>query len=136
MAKIKSIYDNPYKYACECDVPIELARIVCKKQRRFNKLVHRARKCPECNTRGLKYECGCWEEGIGDSIYCDNCGEAFGVEELENGYYLAVGIDFDMVLYLSLSYTFEERMRERKEKYDINTIEEWHKTAWKWIRGN
>lgn len=34
---MRNIYANPYKYACICDIPIELAKIECLKQRHFEK---------------------------------------------------------------------------------------------------
>ena len=135
MAKIKSIYDNPYKYAYECDVPIELARIACKKQRRFNKLVHRARKCPECNSRALRYDCGSWwHEGIGDSLYCEKCGSEYEIEEIENGNLLIAMAGFDFIVYYSLPKKIEWRMEARAEELGVNTLEEWHSWAWREVR--
>ena len=37
MSKSRSLYDNPYKYACVCSVPLKLAKIACKKQRHLEK---------------------------------------------------------------------------------------------------
>lgn len=38
----KSVYLNPYKYAYICDVPIEYARIVQKRQNNISKIIYNA----------------------------------------------------------------------------------------------
>lgn len=129
-----SIYDNPYKYAYECDVPIELARATCKLQRKYDKMIYRAAKCPVCKARALTYESGSYEEGYGDFIYCDSCDESFNVDEIKNGVLLHSWGNFDSVLWFSLGATPEKRKEDRAKELGVNTIEEWHKWAWQQYR--
>lgn len=130
----KGIYGNPYKYAYECDVPIELARAVCKYQRRLDNMRYRATKCPVCKDRALEFEGGSYEEGYGDFIYCDSCGEAFDVEEIEKSWLLHWWSDFDAILWYSSGSTKEENWRHREEELGITNIEEWHSWAWRQMR--
>ena len=54
---MRSIYANPYKYACKCDIPIELAKIACLKQRHFIKEQQKhPMYCPICE--GWREACG------------------------------------------------------------------------------
>ena len=131
----RSIYDNPYKYAYECDVPIDLARATCKLQRKYDKMIYRAAKCPVCKARALTYEHGDYWEGYGDFISCDSCGESFDLDEIKNGELLwGRGIAFDTVLWFSMGATPEKRQEERAKELGVNTIEEWHKWAWQQYR--
>ena len=126
---MSSVYDNPYKYAVICDVPIELARAVCKIQRKTDKMRYKARKCPVCKGRGLEAEFGSYEEGYGDYIGCDHCGATFDLKEIENGFLLFGLQDFDVILWFSV------HKKDRQEKLGIKNIEEWHEWAWKELKG-
>ena len=67
MTNMRSIYANPYKYAIECDIPFSLAKIMCKKQRHFEKEQRKHRMyCPVCKSKNLVFESGSYEEGYGD----------------------------------------------------------------------
>lgn len=130
-----SIYDNPYKYAYECDVPIDLARATCKLQRKYDKMRYRAAKCPVCKARALTYESGDYWEGYSDFISCDSCGESFDLDEIKNCDLLhGCGSSFDSVLWFSMGATPEKRQEERAKELEVNTIEEWHKWAWQQYR--
>ena len=51
---MKSIYSNPYKYAVKCNIPFELAKIMCLKQRHFYKEEKKHRMyCPICKSKNL-----------------------------------------------------------------------------------
>ena len=72
---MRSIYANPYKYACKCDIPIELAKIACLKQRHFIKEQQKhPMYCPICKSKNMNFESGSYEEGYGDFIECEDCG--------------------------------------------------------------
>ena len=132
----KSIYANPYKYAYICNVPIDYARVVQKQQNNISKIVYNARKCPKCGSRSLCFECGSYEEGYGDYIYCDNesCGETFSVSDIKNGTYLSGWLDFDIVLWASKGKTDEERAESRKEQCCSEGFENWSEFYLKHIR--
>lgn len=132
----KGIYGNPYKYAYKCDVPIDLARAICKLQRKYDKMRHRAAKCPKCKARALVYESGSYEEGYGDFIACDSCGEGFDVDEIEHSELLHMWWDFDNVLWFSMGSTPEIKREQRAEELGINTLEEWHEWARQQYRRN
>ena len=132
--RMSSIYSNPYKYAYECDVPIELARAVCKYQRRLENMRYRATKCPVCKDRALEFEGGSYEEGYDDYIYCDSCGEAFDVGEITHGWLLHGWSDFDVILWYSSCSTKKENWIMRDNELEITTIEEWHNWAWQQYR--
>jgi len=134
MSRVKSIYNNPYKYAYKCDVPIELARAVCKYQRKLEKMTRKAAKCPMCNTYELVLEHGSYEEGYDDYIYCDSCDQSFSVAEIENGYLLYGWSDFDIILWYSCNSTKEANRKQRAEELGINTLEEWQEWAWRQYR--
>lgn len=64
---MRSIYANPYKYACKCDIPIELAKIACLKQRHFIKEQQKhPMYCPICKSKNMNFESGSYEEGYGE----------------------------------------------------------------------
>ena len=132
---VRGIYNNPYKYAYECDVPIELARATCKLQRKYDKMRYRVAKCPVCKVRALTYENGSYEEGYSDFIICDSCGESFDIDEIKNCDLLhGMGSSFDSVLWFSMGATPEKRQEDRAKELGVNTIEEWHKWAWQQYR--
>lgn len=133
----KSIYANPYKYAYICDVPIEYARIVQKRENNIAKIVYNARKCPKCGSRSLCFEGGSYEEGYGDYIYCDNenCEETFLVSDINNGQYLSGWFDFDSVLWASRGKTEEERAKTRSEECYSEGFDNWSDFIWNHIRG-
>ena len=130
------IYANPYKYAYRCNVPIELARIICKYQNHIAKLTYHAKKCPRCGARSLYFEGGSYEEGYGDFIECETCEETFGVDDIENGEYLSGWSDFDVILYGSLGDTEEERRESRIAMCGSDDIKKWHEFAWRHINQN
>lgn len=135
MAKSRSLYNNPYKYACVCSVPEELAKIACKKQRHIEKM----RKknpcyCPSCGSKHLYYESGSYEEGYDDFVECEDCGDTFTPREIPNiEYYdfLPFG-DFDPVIYYSITQDKREGWRAA---CGAETQEEWVKFARKMITG-
>lgn len=132
---MRSIYDNPYKYACVCNVPFELAKIACLKQRHMEKMRRKhPAHCPTCNSRHLHFEMGSYEEGYGDFIECLNCGDTFDCDEIPNVEYtdLTGWGDFDVVLYFSSTENKEEGW---KEACGAETIEKWHEFARKMIVG-
>lgn len=101
---MKNIYANPYKYAVKCNIPFELAKIMCKKQRHFRKEERKHRMyCPKCGSKELIFEGGSYEEGYGDFIECDSCGETFDCSEVPNSEYanLTGFEDFDPVLFFA-----------------------------------
>ena len=125
MSKSRSLYDNPYKYACVCSVPLKLAKIACKKQRHLEKeqKKHPCR-CPACGSKHLYYEHGSYEEGYGDYVECNNCGETYDPDEIPNIEYgsLTPFEDFDPVIYFSLT---ENKLDGWKEACGAETHEEW-----------
>lgn len=132
---MRSIYDNPYKYACVCNVPFELAKIACLKQRHLNKMQQKhPMRCPHCNSKSLIFEMGSYEEGYGDFIECDDCGDTFDCAEVPNAEYanLTGWEDFDPVLYFSTTANKAEGWRAA---CGAETLEEWHEYARKNIIG-
>lgn len=132
---MRNIYDNPYKYACICNVPFELAKIACLKQRHIDKMrrknpIH----CLTCNSKHLIYEMSSYEEGYGDFIECENCGDTFDCADIPNIEYanLTGWEDFDAVVYFS---TTNNKFQGWKEACGAETLEEWHKFAEKNIIG-
>lgn len=125
---MRSIYSNPYKYAVKCNVPIELAKIACKKQRHIDK----ERKkhypvCPQCGSKKLSYEMGSYEEGYGDFIECNDCGETYELDEVENIDNLpCFEWDFDPVVYFS---TTENQKEGWIEACSSDKLEDWHSFA-------
>lgn len=124
---MRDIHDNPYKYACVCNVPYELAKIACLKDRHYQK---ERRKhgpfCPKCGSKNIFYEMGSYEEGYGDYVECENCGETYEPYEIKNVDYIIPFRDFDTVLYFSSSRIPEEGWREA---CGAETIEEWQEFA-------
>lgn len=115
MMNKRSIYDNPYKYACVCNIPFELAKIACNKQRHFDKEYRKHRAyCPKCKSKNLEYDGGSWEEGYGEFIECGDCGETFDCDEVPNIKYarLTGWEDFDAVLYFSNTENKEDGWKE------------------------
>lgn len=135
MSKSRSLYDNPYKYACVCSVPLKLAKIACKKQRHLEKeqKKHPCR-CPACGSKHLYYEHGSYEEGYGDFVECTDCGETYDPGEIPNIEYgsLTPFEDFDPVIYFSLT---ENKLEGWKEACGAETHEEWIHFAEKMIAG-
>ena len=135
MSKPRSLYDNPYKYACVCSVPLKLAKIACKKQRHLEKeqKKHPCR-CPACDSKHLYYEHGSYEEGYGDYVECHDCGETYDPCEIPNIEYgtLTPFKDFDPVIYFSLT---ENKLDGWKEACGAETHEEWIHFAEKMIAG-
>lgn len=132
---MRSIYANPYKYACKCNIPIELAKIACLKQRHFIKEQKKhPMHCPICKSKNMIFESGSYEEGYGDFIECEDCGETFDCDKVPNAEYASLTgwEDFDGVLYLS---TTENKSEGWKEAYGFETHEEWLKFATKTIIG-
>lgn len=132
-----SIYTNPYKYAYICDVPIEYARIVQKRQNNIAKIIYNARKCPKCGSHSLCFEGGSYEEGYDDYIYCENdeCEADYEVSEIKNGQYLSGWLDFDVVWYGLINVDDEKKKEYRLMMCGSDNINEWHKFAWDHIRG-
>lgn len=135
MSKSRSLYDNPYKYACVCSVPLKLAKIACKKQRHLEKeqKKHPCR-CPACGSKHLYYEHGSYEEGYGDFVECTDCGETYDPGEIPNIEYgsLTPFEDFDPIIYFSLT---ENKLEGWKEACGAETHEEWIHFAEKMIAG-
>lgn len=135
MSKLRSLYDNPYKYACVCSVPLKLAKIACKKQRHLEKeqKKHPCR-CLACGSKHLYYGHGSYEEGYGDYVECNNCGETYDPCEIPNIKYgsLTPFEDFDPVIYFSLT---ENKLEGWKEACGTETHEEWIHFAEKMIAG-
>lgn len=119
---MRSIYDNPYKYACVCHVPFELAKIACKKQRHIDKeYVKHIPRCPACNSKKLYIVSGSYEEGYDSFVECNECGSGFNFEEVPNSEYIrAYGDDFDPVFYFSETDHKEEGWKEAcgSDKYE------------------
>ena len=133
--KNRSIYDNPYKYAIVCNVPFDIAKIACKKQRHLDK-EHNKHKayCPKCGSKHLEYEMGSYEEGYGDFIECSECGETFDLPEVPNVDYMTLSgfEDFDAVLYFS---TTGNKSEGWVEACGAKTLEEWQAFARRSIVG-
>jgi len=132
---MRSIYDNPYKYACVCDVPIELAKIACLKHRHNIKEQRKHRAyCPCCKSKHLIFNMGSYEEGYGDFFECYECGETFDPSEIPNvEYFDYMGwADFDAVLYFSDTNNKEEGWLEA---CGATTHEEWLRFAKSMIVG-
>ena len=132
---MRSIYANPYKYACQCCIPIELAKIACKKQRHFLKEQRKHRMyCPVCKSKNVVFEMGSYEEGYGDFIECEDCGETFDCNEVPNVEYASLSgwEDFDAVLYFSNT---ENKSDGWKEACGTTTHKEWIEFATKNIIG-
>lgn len=126
-----SIYASSKKYAKKCQIPLSLAKIECRKQRK----IERSRKkitCPMCKHKSLGYEMGSYEEGYGDFIGCAFCGETYGPEEIKNGDLLAYGADFDAVLYFCKTKDSQDGWIEA---CGSDNIEDWHKFARRMIIG-
>ena len=122
---MRSIYANPYKYACLCDIPIELAKIACQKQRHFVKEQKKhPMYCPVCKSKRLTFEMGSYEEGYGDFIECEDCGETFDCDKVPNAKYASLTgwEDFDAVLYFSNP---ENKSEGWMEACGATTHEEW-----------
>lgn len=101
---MKSIYANPYKYACVCDVPIDLAKISCKKHRHIEKEKRKHRVfCPKCGTEHLRVNLVSYKEGRIDFFECVDCGDLFSPSEIPNVEYFDCSPweEFDPVLYFS-----------------------------------
>ena len=133
---MRSIYANPYKYACKCDVPIELAKIACLKHRHINKEQRKHKVyCPSCGSKHLYFEMGSYEEGYSDFFECEDCGETFSPSEIPNvEYFDFMGwADFDAVLYFSNT---ENKLEGWKEACGATTHEEWLEFARANIIGN
>lgn len=131
---MRSIYANPYKYACECNIPIELAKIACKKFRHIEKV---QRKhfiyCPVCDSKHLYFEHGSYEECYSAFFECENCGETFCPSEIPNIEYLVTDMDnFDPVLYFSCT---NNKLNGWKEACGATTLEEWVQFAIRMIIG-
>lgn len=132
---MRSIYANPYKYASQCNIPIALAKIACKKQRHNEKEQRKhPMKCPVCSSKYLMYNHGSYEEGYSDFIECKNCGETFDCNEVPNIEYanLTGFEDFDVVLFFS---TYDSITEGWKEACGATTREEWVTFAKKTILG-
>lgn len=126
---MRNIYSNPYKYACICNIPYDLAKIACLKQRHFDKMQRKHPiHCPTCNSKKLIFEMGSYEEGYGDFFECDTCGDTFEPNEIPNVEYASLSgwEDFDPVLYFS---TTENKTEGWREACGAETLEEWHKFA-------
>ena len=120
-----SIYSNPKKYAQKCQIPLNLVKIECRKQKQFE----RKRKhiiCPRCKHKSLDYEMGSYEEGYGSYLECNFCGETYNPEEIKNSYLLAYGADFDAVLYFSKTKDSQDGWIEA---CGSDKIEDWHRFA-------
>lgn len=133
---MKSIYANPYKYACTCNIPIELAKIACLKQRHFIKEQRKHRMyCPVCKSKNLIFEGGSYEEGYGDFIECEDCGETFDCDKVPNAEYASLTgwEDFDAVLYFSNTKNKSEGWMAA---CGATTYEEWLEFATKMIIGS
>lgn len=130
---MRSAYDNPYKYACICNVPFEIAKIACLKEKHYRKEQKKHRPvCPNCGSKKLFYEMGSYEEGYGDFVECTECEETFEPNEVKNIDYIhPFGGYFDVVLYFSI----EEKERGWMEACGAKTIEEWQEFARKEILG-
>ena len=134
--KAKSIYMNPYKYACVCHVPFELAKIACLKIRHAKKEQQKnPSRCPSCNSKKIFYQFGSIEEGYGDFIECQECGETFSPDEIKNIQYLGYDpfnpLDMDIVLYFSMYY--RDPAEGWRDACGAETLEEWHAFARKEI---
>lgn len=130
----RGIYDNPYKYAIECNIPYDLAKIACLKHRHFLKEKRKkAPRCPICDSKRMIYQMGSYEEGYGDYVECDCCGETFEPDEIKNIEYLPTSRDdFDVVLYFSLA---ENTKAGWMEACGAKTLEEWQNYARREILG-
>ena len=132
---MKSIYSNPYKYSVKCNIPFELAKIMCLKQRHFYKEQRKhPMYCPICKSKKLNYEMGSYEEGYGEFIECYDCGETFDCDEVPNVEYASLTgwEDFDAVLYFSNT---ENKSEGWKEACGATTYEEWLEFATRMIIG-
>lgn len=126
---MSNIYLNPYKYAVECNVPIDLAKIACKKYRHIHKEQKKhIPRCPNCGSKRLGIEHGSYEEGYSSFVVCDNCGCDFDFSEVENIDYLpyCTGDDFDAVLYFA---SYKNKEEGWLEACGAETLEEWHRFA-------
>lgn len=99
---MRDIYLNPYKYACVCNIPFELAKIACLKRRHYYKELRKHGPfCPACGSKSIFYEEGSYEDGYDSYVECENCEETFGPHEIENINYIIPFNDFDTVLYFA-----------------------------------
>ena len=132
---MRSIYANPYKYACTCSISFELAKIMCKKQRHFYKEQKKhPMYCPVCKSKHLTYEGGSWEEGYDEFIECADCGETFDCGDVPNVEYASLTgwENFDPVLFYSHP---EEPELGWQEACGATTQEEWMVFATQTITG-
>lgn len=129
-----SIYATPKRYAKKCGIPLSLAKIECRKQKKITKM----RKhiiCPICKRNSLYYEHGSYEEGYDAFIECSRCGETYDPVEIRNSEYLTYGYDFDAVLYFSSGRTKEEKIKNRIEAIGTTDDAHWIEFAKKMILG-
>ena len=131
---MRNIYDNPYKYACVCNVPYELAKIACKKQRHLEKEYAKHKPhCPVCNSKRMHIVSDSYEEGYGSYCECEDCGTGFDFTEVPNSDYIRTyGDDFDVVVYFSITRNKEKGWLEA---CGSDKLEDWHRFAKNMISG-
>ncbi|PHV72167.1 hypothetical protein CS063_01445 [Sporanaerobium hydrogeniformans] len=118
MKKLKSIYEQPKRYARKCNIPIKYAREICKKQTKLLKEIRKNSKCPYCGKRELEME---WSEAdytCHSWIVCGNCGKEVDETVYKNIRVEEIGEDFDIFLWMSLDnmhFTKEEWIEFIKE---------------------
>ena len=130
-----SIYANPKRYARKCNIPIELAKIECRRQKTIAKKRKKI-KCPICKRKRLAFIHGSYEEGHDAFLECGFCGETYDPHEIRNSDLLCFGNDFDAVLYFSGGRTAEERAKYRMEAIGEYDDASWVKFAERMIKNS
>lgn len=67
-----SIYNVPKDYAAQTVMSLEQATIRCNHYKKIEEQSFEASKCPQCGQHTLAIECGSFEEGYSDFVYCEN----------------------------------------------------------------
>ena len=130
----KCIYQDPREYAKLCDIPLDLAKIACKKYRHHQKEFRKKKpKCPICHRKTLYIEDESYEEGYSAFISCENCGSDFSFSEIPNSEYIErFWDDFDPVLYFA---NMENKKEGRIAACGDDSDEAWEKFARNQILG-
>lgn len=112
---MKTIYDDPYHYAYTCGVPLDLARIACKRWRHHRRMMQtHPCKCPVCGSKQLAIELGSYEEGTHDFVFCEVCDNDFKPSDIKNIEYGSISPFppyVDLVLYFS---SLENKLEGRR----------------------
>lgn len=99
---ISSIYEDPQEYAKTCDCSLEVAEFRCNYYLNLQKKAGEVH-CPSCNADSEHVNLDSADDCSGSFVSCDECGDAFDLDDIRFKAIVDLKSSFDDILYYGVN---------------------------------